>query len=465
MKEVFEKLLSEIPSYDAFLTLDEMEESSRKLAQEYPDIVSLFEIGRSRSGHPLLCLRIGNGSQNGLMFGCPHPNEPIGTMMLEYFTRKLAENEELRRELDYTWYIVKVWDIDGFKLNEKWLKGPYTLYNYSRNFFRPAGYQQVDWTFPIVHKKLVWDKPLPETKAMMDLIDEIKPSFIYSLHNAGFGGVYWYITHETPEIYEAMKAFPISQGIPINYGEPETPACVAYAPAIYANMGIGADYDYLESYGNENPQEALKVGTCSADYAKSRYDTFTFLTEMPYFYDERIRDLSESDMTRKEAVIQNLDWGDRADCFLYDTLAISREYMSNENPFLLAILAFTEGSSTEAYRKMAETDPSFKRKATVAEKFDNLQVSKFYKMLSYGMLIRANESELVNMQTSGEKNPEKEAVLRKAFDRAVSAHKALADELESSINYKVIPISKLVTIQLGCGLLQAEYVHKKHESI
>ena len=33
-------------------------------------------------------------------------------MLLEHFTKALAENEELRKELDYTWYIVKVWDTD-----------------------------------------------------------------------------------------------------------------------------------------------------------------------------------------------------------------------------------------------------------------------------------------------------------------------------------------------------------------
>ena len=58
--------------------------------------------------------------------------------MLEYFSKRLAEDEELRKELDYTWYIVKAWDADGLRLNEKWLKGPYTLYNYSRNFL-PSG--------------------------------------------------------------------------------------------------------------------------------------------------------------------------------------------------------------------------------------------------------------------------------------------------------------------------------------
>ena len=96
MKKVFENVINNIPDYKEFLTVEEMDASSKKLAEEFPDIVELFEMGRTRDNHPLYCLKIGNGSKNGLMFGCPHPNEPIGTMMLEYFTRELAENKELR---------------------------------------------------------------------------------------------------------------------------------------------------------------------------------------------------------------------------------------------------------------------------------------------------------------------------------------------------------------------------------
>ncbi len=33
------------------------------------------------------------------MFGCPHPNEPMGAMLLEYFSRALAEDEDLRKAL------------------------------------------------------------------------------------------------------------------------------------------------------------------------------------------------------------------------------------------------------------------------------------------------------------------------------------------------------------------------------
>ncbi len=35
----------------------------------------------------------------------------------------------------------------------------------------------------------------------MGVIDVEKPDFIYSLHNAGFGGVYFYINREALELY------------------------------------------------------------------------------------------------------------------------------------------------------------------------------------------------------------------------------------------------------------------------
>lgn len=462
MKSIYQKLLSGIPDYKAFLTVDEMDESSRRLAAEHPDCVELFEMGKTRQGHPLLCLKIGGGSRNALMFGCPHPNEPIGTMMLEYFTKNLAENKELRDELDYTWYIVKAWDADGLRLNEKWLKGPYTLFNYSRNFFRPAGHKQVDWTFPVDYKELHFHDTIPESEAMMKLIDDIKPSFIYSLHNAGFGGVYWYITKPMPEIYDEMYAAANSQEVPINFGEPESPSCVAFAPAIYANLGIETEYDYLEKYGGGiNPADVIGSGDCSSSYANARYDSFTLLTEMPYFYDERIKDMSESDTIRRDAALQKLDWQDRTSAFLRETLAISQQYMDPENPFMLAVQAFTKGGSSDATRKMIAENPDFAKKATVAEKFDNLCASKFYKYLSYGQLLRANETELEKMDKTGERNPEKRAALQKAFDIMVKAHQDMTDELESEINYQVVPIRKLVYIQLACGLLTAEYL-KEH---
>lgn len=453
MNEIYTKILEAIPDYAEFLTVDEMDASSKALAAEYPDVVSISSIGNSRDGNPLYCLKIGNGSKKGMMYGLPHPNEPIGAMMLEYFARAYAESEELRNTMDYTFYIIKCWDVDGTKLNEKWFKGPFTIYNYARNFFRPAGHQQVDWTFPIDYKNLHFHATIPETKAMMDLIDEIQPEFIYSLHNAGFGGAYWYITHPMDPVYDDFRKVPVEQGVPLNLGEPEAPFCTALSPAVYDHLGIEDEYDYLEQYTSTDPGKAIKVGTCSAAYAKKKYDSYTILTELPYFYDKRIEDLSEGTMLRKEAMAGNLDFSEEKNVIIHKVMAAVTPFVAENNPFKLALEAFTDlGDFSEATRKMIETNPDFSKPATVAEEFDNLLVAKFYKLLSLGMLVRLCEDALAKPGITADEKTELEGQYAIA-DKEMTE---LSDYLEKEMDYQVVPVKNLVHIQLKCGFIAIE---------
>ena len=83
-------------------------------------------------------------------------------------------------------------------------KGLFDAYTYASNFYRPAGKDQVEWTFPIQYKTLHFDSPLPETQALMNLIDEAKPHFLYALHNAGLGGAYFYINKPLPALYPEL---------------------------------------------------------------------------------------------------------------------------------------------------------------------------------------------------------------------------------------------------------------------
>ena len=456
---LFEKLLEEIPSYEHFLTAEELDENSRKLAEKYPDAVSLSVIGKSRAGKDLLCLKIGDEPKTALMFGLPHPNEPIGTMMLEYLTERLAADEELRHAFGYTLYAVKAWDYDGYERNEGWIKGPYTLTNYSRNFYRPIGKQQVDWTFPVDYKELHFHDVMPEAEAMMKLIDAIRPDFIYSLHNAGFGGVYWYLTKDLDKnLYESLYEAPRKQEIPIHFGEPESPALQVFYPAVFESGGICQEYDYLEKYGVKDIASEIDCGTCSDEYAHQLCGSITFLTEMPYFYDARIADRSESDITRGEAIKTRIAWTKESNRKLKEALALSEDCLGNDNPFRDSVVCFMKTGSDEAELRMADEDPAYQNKATVAEKFDSIQCSKFYRLLSYGMLVRANELALSRLTEATPENGIRRAKLQKGLARSAELHAALSEELEEEMQYSVIPIRKLVNVQLECGLKVAEYL-------
>ena len=326
MKRIYQEVIDTIPDYQVFLSPDELDESSRALAAEFPDTVTLFEVGATRKGRPLLCLRIGepcgaSGASAGegiplpdpqrpaaLLLGVPHPNEPIGAMLIEHLSRRLAADADLRRELGYTWYFVKAWDADSLELNT-WLKGPFNLTNYSRNIYRPAFYDQVEWTFPIDYKTLHFDAPLPETRAVMALIDAVGPRFVYSLHNSSFGGVYWYETHRTPEIWEEMRAIVADQGLDLHLGEAEVPYAERWAPALYRALSVRDQYDYLERYGEpgSDPAQAIDSGAASFDYACADGQAVGFINEIPYFYSEQIGDLTPTGRTKCDVMLERLD--------------------------------------------------------------------------------------------------------------------------------------------------------------
>ncbi|MBR0140106.1 MAG: zinc carboxypeptidase [Firmicutes bacterium] len=462
MKDVFQRVLDSIPDYKVFMTVDEMDESSKKLTEEYPDTVKLLEIGRSRAGHPIYCLKIGDYPRSAILYGCPHPNEPIGAMLLEHLSRSLAEDGEFRDELGYTCYIIKSWDCDATRLNEGWFKGPFTVTNYAKNFFRPASHKQVEWTFPIDYKGLHFRDPLPETRALMKLMDEVRPQFLYSLHNGGFGGVYWYMTYLMPEDVRAeMYGAAESQQVILDLGEPETPYCVSIGPAMYRMISQKDNYDYLEANGIAEPAKAIREGTCSADYGAEVSDAYILLTELPYFFDKRIGDLSETGRIRKDVVREKLDFVESFDAFVSSVMAGSEKYIREDDPFLTTIRASYRAASSEATRKMIEQNPDYARNATAAEEFSNLLVTRFYKLLTLGMMVRMHEGELAAMKSAGEDDAEKRDALEKGLESSLKAFGELSAYLEEKLDYQVVPVRKLVYIQLASGLLVMDHLKKE----
>ena len=128
----------------------------------------------------------------------------------------------------------------------------------------------------------------------MRVIDEVKPTLLYSLHNAGFGGVYYYVSDKCEPLYDLFHEIPSWYDLALDLGEPEVPSVEAFSPAIYGVISTAEIYDYLEQNGVPDPAEALQSGTSSADYA-SQYGSFYLVVELPYYDEPRVNDLSLSD--------------------------------------------------------------------------------------------------------------------------------------------------------------------------
>ncbi len=456
--DLFTRVMDGVPDYQAFKTVAELDAASAELAARYPDRVTLFEAGRSREGRPIQCLKIGRGRRRALLFGFPHPNEPIGSLMLDYLAERLAGDPELAAAYDLTWYIVKCADPDGAGLNEGWFKGPFTPLNYALHWYRPAGNQQVEWTFPIDYKTLHFSSPIPETRALMRVIDEAKPDFVYSLHNAGFGGVYFYISGPSPELYRPFQDLARAEGLPLALGEPEMPYAKKFADAIYEMPGTRDTYDYLAKFTGKDPAALVGAGTSSVDYAKeANPGAFVLVCEMPYFYEARVDDTSASDMSRREAILACLKRSEEEYGFigsLYEAeKAAGRIKLENSFRSALEYFLTQAGPQREAQRQWAESSPDCARPATVAEKFDNFEGREFYELLIMGLARRLFLAESEAARAAGDGAAA--TALAAAAGKVEARLRVKAASLEAKLDYEVIPIRKLVRVQLGSALLAA----------
>ncbi len=449
-----QEILNKVPDYKEFMTVDELDESSRKLAEQY-DSVDLLEIGKSDKGRPILCLKVGNGKKNALLFAFPHPNEPIGSMTVEYLSNYLPKNPKLLQELDYTWYFIKAIDIEGAILNEGWFKGDFTPLKYARNYYRPPGHEQVEWTFPINYKKLKFDSPPPETKALMKIIDEVKPNFMFSLHNAGFCGVYWYVSHDIKEMYPEFIKLVEDQDLPIHRGEPETPYIKELHSAVYKMFGIQEAYDFYEENGVENPQELIKNGTSSDDYLKrvTNNQGYTLVCEMPYFYDKALDDDSTSEYDRRELVLDRINFSLEMYKYTKKRFELIREFCNPKSRIFTSLADYFDNfeKRIEPRIHFAKTSDKYEGKATVAQAFDSMVASRYYN--SFGLAMTSRLCTEV-IKTYPDKS-EEVAFIKSELDSKVE--KMIEDVLSKTV-FEVIPIQKLVKVQVGCALIAMKHL-------
>ncbi|MBN6037990.1 M14 family zinc carboxypeptidase [Amycolatopsis sp. 195334CR] len=260
-----------------FPTVDRMHRFTAEIAEKHPGTVSVAMLGHSKLGDPIHHVRVGDGARQVVVIGSPHPNEPIGLLTIRQLIRVLAQDTELRDALDATWHFVPCADPDGTRLNEGWFDGPLTRDHVARNFYRPPSAEQVEWTFPVQWRGRTVGTPIPETRALMKLIDATRPQLIASLHNADFGGGFFYVSGRgDATYYAALTALLDEAGIPLDRGEPDAPGARALAPAVFEMPSFGT---LAEAMGGP-----LLTGGSTRDYS-ARYGSSVLISELPLWVD------------------------------------------------------------------------------------------------------------------------------------------------------------------------------------
>lgn len=438
------------------MTVEELNKSSEKLANDF-DSVELTEIGRSREGRPISSLKIGEGKKIALLFAFPHPNEPIGSLTIEFLSRDLAENPEITKDFGYTWYLIKAIDPDGAALNEGWFKGEFDPIKYTRHYYRPAPHEQIEWTFPVKYKKLEFTKPPSETQALIHLINKIKPTFMYSLHNAGFCGVYWYVSHALKDLFSRLPQLAEQVQLPIHRGEPEAPFIKKLRPAIFQMFGIQKSYDFYEENGVENPQEVISCGTSSDDYLKRVTDGqgFTLVCEMPYFYDKDLGNESPSDYNRRKLVLEYLQFWQEAHNLVKPKFESITKYCTPSSRIFTAVAdgveKFDKRIAPEIHH--AKTSPMYEGKATIAQAFDSMVARKYWGVFRAAMTARLCKEAIT-------KHPEAKTELTNIKVELDQWVEQTINSILKDTHFEVIPIQKLVRVQVGSALIAIQHLAK-----
>jgi hypothetical protein len=439
-------LVDGVPEFTRFRLVDELEEASKQLAERYPGSVELRTIGESSEGRPINALFIGEGDRFAFLYGFTHPNEPIGSLTIEYLASRLAASSDLRKGLGYKFILAKAIDVDGAKLNEGWFSGPFDLPTYAENYYRPPPNEQAEWTFPIDYKTLHWKKPIPETRAVKKIVDEFKPEFTYILHNADFCGVYYYLSHALPSAYAQLKNIPISEGLPLHQGEPpDEPYLRSLDEGIYHDYGVSDEYEFLLTTLGRDPAPKINYGTDSYEYIRLKYDGFCLTCELPHFFDNKIQDTTQTMFKRRDLFLESLRIDSETHDFVNRIFEESRDSLNGDSRVFRSVRYFLDRQAAveETTRKFAES-PEFDRPATVAEAFDLTVLKKFSQMPALGMMARLLEE--AERRTRSQR-------LAAMSNEVRSRLRKLDRDIAKDSKPQAVPIRTLVRIQLQSALV------------
>jgi hypothetical protein len=208
--------------------VDELGARAAALVARHPRDARLRRVGTSRAGTPLWLLRVGHGDRQALVVAGPHANEPVGGATVLRLAERALADPRLTAGADATWNLLLSLDPDGLRRNEGWLTGPYTLGQYFRNFFRPGFLEQPEW-LPDGAAAAV----LPETRALLDVQDELRPFLQCSLHGVDVGGGFVELTHDLPGLDRRQAHIAARLGIPRELGAYDALYWPRLGPAVY----------------------------------------------------------------------------------------------------------------------------------------------------------------------------------------------------------------------------------------
>jgi hypothetical protein len=400
------------------------------------------QIGKSPSGNSILSAEIGQGGKNALVFGFPHPNEPVGSLTCLSLIKTISENEYLKNK--YTWHIIPCADPDGARLNEGWFKGKFTIEKYANNFYRSKDSLQTDWTFPIKYKNYTFNESPSNVIALAKLIEEARPELVYPVHNSGMSGAYFFMTkYFGDKFYDELTHLCKNLSIPLDMGEPELDFMQEWNKPIYMEFTGKEYYDY---YANVGVKPDRKIGDSSIGYSKNfNQEVVGIVGEIPYIYDNKIEDNNLTKKTRRENVINEILELEKLKIFVSNIISAADLNRNSIFYDLFQYLIVRWEKDLYTKKKYLENN-GYSKIATVSQEFSTIIIPSFRQSLLLGELRRL----LIESPKTKQNMKLLKDVENEMYDKI--------ELVKKNSEIKTFPIRELVQLQLGFLLLCLKYL-------
>ena len=428
-----------MPERERYPTLVEQEAATDEYVAGRGE-AAVWLAGASRAGRPIRCLEVPGGPLRAVLVGAPHPEEPVGAVVIDHLLPLLAGG--LADELGFSFSVVRVADPDGVILNEPWFEEPADLVGYLLRSYRPASIDQFEWSFPVEYKGYAFTRPLPEAAAVMEVLHRGPIDLYMGLHNASFSGAYAYVSDDDRRLCEELTASMEAASLPPHRGEPEMPYARRVGDGVYRAFSLADDYEYYLANGVQ-PAAVLSAGTSSDAYAERLWDCFTLVAEAPLFTSARIADTAAAGLTRREAKLAGLELEREYAARLHERYVRAAPFLSRDSPWQRSVYAYLADAAEDlrAERRQVEAEPAFDEEATIAQLFDSVYLRELAALDRLGRFASMLAAEPDQSEVLEELRAEAEAEVRERAPKLVSAG-----------GVQPVPIRALAQYQLACLL-------------
>lgn len=449
-----EHVLRDIPHCETFCSVEKLSRLAERLRGDAR--FQTVTAGSSRNGLPIHHVTFGNGGVKALLVASPHCMEPIGSLTVFALLTLLEQGHPALTNAGVQWHVIPCIDPDGALLNEGWTQRRLSLERFMRNFYLQPYLDQVDTSFPIAHKRLMFNQPSCEAQVLRKVLDFVRPDYFFSLHNTFAGGAFYYSTHDLGEkCYSQIYRLLAQQKFPLRTQPQFGEFLAQYSQGIAEIYSMTKHYDFLEK-SLEAPERVLPAGASSFDHlARIKPEAVTFLAEMGYFQHPSYgshRDTGQNlrhfkmrvDADMKFIAVTVLEEWDK----VHDDL-------DSASPFYRAMTGFVlptrekiiEGGMPISRYPTRDTlfNPDYDRSMTEGEKFDACIVNDGLKLLAIDYMF------LRLLETSRQTERVKRSAAK--LERLLSnAYAEIGRQFDLDA-IEVFECDRLTRVQLGSGLI------------